>query len=141
MPDVFPYKLLTSYPHMMPEDVLVWERFIQAKPTAFEKVEYDVKVGRVPDFVKNEPDEAQRAQAPLYQRKIDVVGYSLAIRWIVELKPIATTATVGQVLGYAHLYARDFSPEGETRAMIICGQMDEDTQEFARSQEVAVVVV
>ncbi len=41
----FPFKILAKYPHMKPEDIAVWERFINKNPGYFDTVDYDVHLG------------------------------------------------------------------------------------------------
>ena len=41
----FKYGKLSKYPHMKPEDVAIWERFLLDYPEYFDTVDYDVSVG------------------------------------------------------------------------------------------------
>jgi len=141
MQQTYPFKIRYWYDHMMPRDVEVWERFVAAWPETYDTVQYDVKVGSIPDFVANAEDIGQRAQAPLYQRKIDVVAYKGDQLDIIEVKPEATMATIGQVLGYKMLYIRDFTPPVEPKAIIVTGKADADMISVAAMQGVTVVVV
>lgn len=141
MSDVYKYEKRGWYPHLMPEDVAVWERFIEAYPDYYETVQYDVPVGRIPEFVKNEPDATMRAMEKLYKKKIDVLAESPRTFDIVELKPVCTIATVGQVNGYKHFYVRDEKPDREPRAVVICGAASEDVIEYAEEYGVTVLVV
>jgi hypothetical protein len=141
MQETFPYTKLASYPHMMPFDVAIWERFIEQFPDMYDHVSYDVKVGSIPEFVKNEPDVTHQAQAPLYQRKIDVVGYKADQIDIIEIKPRAGTSALGQVVGYKLLYQRDFTPPVEPKAIVLTDHADDDLGHVAASMGVQVVVV
>ncbi len=126
---------------MMPEDVAIWERFIEQFPDAYDSVQYDVKVGGAPDFVKDHPDEAARGQVPLYQRKIDVVGFKSEQIDIIELKPRAGTSALGQVNGYRHLYMKDFSPPETPKAIVITDTLLQDMGELSAQAGVQLVVV
>ncbi len=126
---------------MMPADRAIWERFIDEFPGVYEWVEYDVKVGTVPDFVKEHPETAMRDEAALYQRKIDVVGHFGGKTDIIELKPNAGMSTIGQVKGYVALYKRDFKPVGKITPVIITGSIDPDAAEVAKEEGVRVFVV
>lgn len=136
-----PYGKRNWYPHLMPEDVAVWERFIEQFPDMYESCQYDVLVGTVPDFVKDNPDPAIQKQANLYQKKIDVVGLVQDQIDIIELKPRCTMSTIGQVLGYKHLYIRDYLPPADPKAIVICGGTTPDVGEFASASGVQIVVV
>ena len=141
MPEEYPYGKLNWYPHMMPEDVAVWERFIAANPTAYETCQYDFPVGKVPDFVSEGTPEDHASMERLYKRKIDVVAKTADTIAIIELKPQCTMSTIGQVLGYQHLYVRDVKDAGRPRTIVICGGAADDVKEFADAQGVEVIVV
>lgn len=139
--EIYPYMKLNWYPHMMPEDVAVWERCIEQYPDRFDFCEYDYPVGKVPAFVANETVGEQATMERLYKKKIDVVAKTENGLWIIELKPACTMSTIGQVLGYVHLYVRDVSASPAPAAMVICGEAGEDVKEFALAQGVEIVVV
>lgn len=137
----FPFEKRSWYPHMAPADALIWERFIATHPDAYDWVEYDVKVGSVPDFVREHPDEAIRGQAPLYNRKIDVVGHLGAEIDIIELKPRAGLSSLGQVKGYVTLYRRDIEPSAKLNAVIITDELLPDMGDLAKSEHIGIIVV
>lgn len=141
MPETFPYGKLNWYPHMMPEDVAVWERYISANPDMYETCEYDFPVGTVPEFVGEQTPEDHASMERLYKRKIDVIARKLNNIDIIELKPQCSMSTIGQVLGYQHLYVRDVKPSETVRAVVICGGAPEDVREFGRKYDVDVIVV
>lgn len=141
MPEIFPYGNRDWYPHMMPEDVAVWERFIAANPGYYDTVEYDFPVGKVPEFVAEQTPQDHASMERLYKRKIDVVAKKGEGVWLIELKPTCTTSTIGQVLGYKHLYVRDVSATPDPQAVVICGSVDNDAKEFGEAQGVEVIVV
>lgn len=141
MTNTYAYEKRSYYPHMMPEDIAVWERFISQNPNAYDACEYDVPVGKVPDFVANDPDTDQASMERLYKKKIDVLAYGTDKFDLIELKPVCTMSTIGQVNGYRHFYIRDYSPERPPRAVVICGEASEDVKEYAEAQDVAIIVV
>ena len=141
MADRFPYAKLAHYPHLMPADVEIWERFIEAVPDAYDSVEYDVKVGNAPEFVEREEVEMHRAQRPLYQRKIDVVGFKGDQIDIIEIGPRAGTNKIGQVVGYRVLYVRDFAPSVTPKAIVLTDDTTDDVLDVAKAQEVFIMVV
>lgn len=138
---LYPFKKLSHYPHMGPADVILWERFIEQFPDAYDNVEYDVKIGTVPDFVAEHEDEAINGQAPLYMRKIDVIGYKEEQIDIIEVKPRAGFSAIGQVDGYRDIWVRDFNPPAKPKAILITDSTDVDTQHTAYAKDVLIVVV
>lgn len=141
MPEKYPYGKLNWYPHMMPEDVAVWERFIEARPDAFDSCEYDYPVGKVPDFIANDSQTDQASMERLYKKKIDVVAKADGTTYIIELKPVCTMSTIGQVGGYLHLYQRDVAKSPNTKAQVICASAADDVVEYADAQGVEIIIV
>ena len=125
----------------MPADVALWERFIEQFPDAYDKVSYDVKIGTVPTMVTEHEDISMQGQAPLYQRKIDVVGYKADQIDIIEIGPKAGTNKLGQVVGYHELYKRDFNPSVEPKKVVLTDATSVDLAHVAYTMGVLIVVV
>lgn len=136
----FEYKKLAWYPHMRPEDVAIWERFIEANPDAYEKVQYDVPVGSAPEFDTNLGDSPNSTALQLYLKRIDVVGFKGGRVDIIELKPRASAAALGQVLGYVELYKRDISMTPAPRPVLMTDIMRIDMEELAQALGVTMII-
>ena len=126
---------------MKPGDILIWERFIDRNPDAYDTCEYDFWVGSPPPFnpIVNEPTEG--SADGLYRLKIDVVGHKDGRVDIIELKQNATAASVGQVKEYTDLYTRDEKPAKRPQAVIITNRTRQDLLDFAIKEEVRIFVV
>lgn len=141
MKDFYPYEKLATYPHMKPADVLIWERFLTQFPDMYDKVQYDLEVGVLPDFIKNDTNADLASMEALYKRKIDVVGFRDSQIDIIELKPRAGTSALGQVKGYVQLYIRDIDPGAQPKAVIVTDEEMPDMGVLAFGQDVQIVVV
>lgn len=129
------------YPHMKPADVAILERFIARFPDAFQKCAYSVPVGTglaPEDFAAAGLSPAENYN---YQRKIDVLGYAEGVYTIIELKPRASTAAVGQVKGYGTLFRRDYKHAGPLRLMIATDQLMPEMEFLAKNEGVNLIVV
>lgn len=122
----FEYKKLSKYPHMKPEDVAVWDRFIEKNPGYFDTVDYDYAVGGGVDVGEDQPEAQRRGFQTLTQKKIDVVGYRGDSVTIVEVKPIADMRALGQALSYSHLFADDHPEAGSIERMVVAGDIERD---------------
>jgi hypothetical protein len=80
-------------------------------------------------------------QAPLYQYKIDVVGFKDETIDLIELKQSATMRAIGQVNGYTRLYIRDFSPPEPPRQLIITDALMPEMTALAADAGVILIVV
>lgn len=133
------YALRYKYPHMKPADILIWERFIAANPSAYEFAEYDYLVGSPAPFDTTVNPETGGSDEALYRRKIDAVGHRKDGIDIIELKPRAGPSALGQVKGYQTLYVRDEKPTKPTRAVVITDVILPDMQELADAQDVVLL--
>lgn len=126
---------------MKPEDVAIWERFLIKHPDAFERCDYDVKVGagRMPAF-RQEPN-MEKGWKDLTQKKIDVVGYKGKDVWIIEVKPNARANALGQMWMYDELYKADFAVEGKIYNLIITDRDDPDTMKVAATGDISIIIV
>ena len=126
---------------MMPADVIIWERFIDAHPKAYDWVEYDVKVGTVPDFIDDLPEGDMRNLRALYEKKIDVIGHRPGGPDIIELKPRAGAGAIGQVKRYTMLYKRDIDIASIPDPVIITDALTPDMKDFAEQEGVRLIIV
>lgn len=141
MPPLYAYEQRYWYDHMGPLDAAIWDRFVRKLPLAYDDVQYDVPVGQTPDFAKEPVVSGGASMERVYKRKIDVVGYILDRRDVIEVKPKCTMSTIGQVLGYKHLLMQEVPFDGITQCVIVTEQVDTDAQDFAQVQGVAVIMV
>lgn len=141
MPEKYKYEKRSWYPHMMPYDVAIWEKFIEQFPDAYDFVSYDVKVGSLPDFDTTvSPDTGGKAD-DLYRRKIDVVGFKGDQIDIIEIGPNAGSNKLGQVVGYKTLYIKEYKPSVEPKAIVLTDALRPDMNFLAESMGVFMVVV
>lgn len=125
---------------MKPEDVAVWERFIDDHPNYFETVDYDLAVGKGAPVDPTHPENIQRDHTILTQKKIDVVGYRGEEITLVEVKPIADMRSLGQIISYAHLYALDHPEAGEITRVVVAGALERELDAIFAAQGVQIML-
>jgi len=118
----YPFEIQSHYPHMKPHDVHIWEKFIHANAGFFNSVDYDVCVGRAPEWLEREGSNHAKSQEILHRKKIDVVGYTDDAVWLVEIKPSAAASALGQVLTYKPLYMIEYPQTPSLRLAILTNQ-------------------
>lgn len=141
MLDFFEYKKGYWYPHMKPRDVLIWERFIDKYPQRYKKVQYDFSIGDVPPFIASASSREGQAMGELYKLKIDVLGYTENSIDLIEVKPAAGAASIGQVLGYVQLYKRDVNPALPINPVIVTDELKPNMDFLTQQQGVSIIVV
>lgn len=119
MLDTFKFEKRASYPHMSVADTLLWNKFLDQYPQAYESVQYDFHVGEAPPFNTLMDDDSDKNQDKLYRFRIDAVGRYGSSVDIIEIKPDARHTAIGEVENYARLYKRDEEPLGAVTKVII----------------------
>lgn len=115
----FAPELLQKYPHMFPADIPVWEAWLRIHGHEFLSFAYDVKVGKGMDPDITLSPRIQRLQVLFTQKRIDVVGTKRGVKWIIEVKDIATVSAPGQVLAYSALYSDTFGFQSVLEPLLI----------------------
>lgn len=141
MVEFFIYEKRYWYPHMKPNDIEIWERFIDQYPDAYKKCQYDVSVGEIPQFMEERSSPQGQAMRELYRLKIDVVAYHDGGIDIIELKPSAGASTIGQVIGYVELYKKEYKPSVFIQPIIVTNELKPNMQFLADQQGVIIKVV
>jgi len=139
--EIYKFEKRYKYPHIKPEDVAIWERFIDKFPDSYVSCQYDVPVGSEPEDIAKVHEELGGESWKLNQKKIDVVAFAPNQINIIELKPRAGAASIGQVKNYKRLYLKNYSPPLEPVAIIITDEATQDFRDFAREEGVRVIVV
>lgn len=140
-PEFVPYGFRYKYPHMGPRDKAIWEQFIASNPGFFDTVAYDVPVGfgTEMDTVVNPATGGDVNK--LYQRKIDVVAFKDDKLFVIEVKPDASTAAIGQVKGYISLYVRDYKPQFPVSGIILTDRLMPEMEYLSATEGVNLIVV
>ena len=126
------------FPHMLPNECKLWERFLQIYGDQFRNYRYDVHVGKGQDpGPKYEPKWRELA-IKLTQKRIDVVAERDNEIWIFEVKPDAGLSAIGQVLSYRVLYKQQFKEERPIRLAIVTTRVDDDIREVAKEYGIKV---
>lgn len=137
----FPFKTLEKYPHMKPEDVAVWERYIKINPGIFDSVDYDVGLGVGTPLEKEQSEKMQADWLALTRKKIDVIAYGLdGKRYLIEVKPIANMRALGQILTYEELYTRN-NAGLIAKSLVIAGKVDRELAVMFDKHQIEVAIV
>ena len=123
---LFPPNYRGKYPHMFPLDVAVWERFLDNYGSEYEGFQYDIMVGKKCKMFPRWEETYRRDAEILSKLRIDVVGHKSSSLDIIEVKPRGNMASVGQLLTYREHYLADFAPTKPLRAVLVCGDIDQN---------------
>lgn len=126
----FPYRRYLKYPHLRPEDVRIWDEFIDSNPKFFEEVEYDVKVGQGREYPEAPEGPIKEDLIYLSKKRIDVVGFKDSEIWVIELKPKAGMSAIGQALSLAELYRDETPPDKVVLPTVITDEEIPDSRDL-----------
>jgi len=129
------------YPHMIEDEKVVWERFMELYPGKFETVDYDFRVGKGVDLVGELDAPWPRMAKMLSQKRIDVIGWVGDSPTIIEIKKRVGLSALGQVLGYRILFMKDLKHFPEPKLLVICEMISEDDHEVLEGSNIPVEVV
>ena len=115
-----------KYPHLLPQDIVVWERFLSIFGHEYVHFDYDVRVGDGRPADPNLPANIRQMAIDLSQRRIDAVGFKDHAIDIIELTTLASTMAIGQLIMYPVLYAQRFPTALLLRPLLVCETLESD---------------
>ena len=116
------------YPHLLPIDIPVWERWLEIHRLEYDQIEYDVRVGEgrpAPPFY---PLNSQKMAMDLSMRRIDAVAHTPTEITVIEITKRAGLKAVGQLLVYPILYRLTFDPPVPIRPLLVTEEINTDIE-------------
>jgi hypothetical protein len=130
-----------KYPHLLPEDAAVWDRYMDTQNFADARLYYDVRVGEGRPVGNAYPDNIQKMARDLSQRRIDVLIERPELYTIVEVTTAASLKAIGQLAVYRHLFTMDHLPDRQVNTLLICSSIDPDLKSYADTYLIPYAVV
>jgi len=131
---------LPRYPGMRQPESIIWDTWKAAVGIRFDDVQYNVAVG---EGITPNPLHSAAVQAMAIknsQRKVDVVYRVGTERTIVEVKERAQFGSIGQLLGYQHIWMQDHPGEPAPRMLLLTNRLSPGVQSAAVRYGITVVV-
>lgn len=114
------------FPHMSMADAAVWGRFLRGLPAKFTRFDYDFALGGTLAFGVHPSQEFHPMWRTLLKKRVDVVAWEDSLPWLIEVKPTANMAALGQVLAYDWLARIEEAFAVKPRKVVVCGGIDAD---------------
>lgn len=130
-----------KYPHMIGEDKIVWDRFVEKFPKRFESVDYDFRVGEGEKILDELNENYQKMVKMLSQLRIDALGWNGEQPTIVEVKPRTVVSALGQLLGYRTLFVKEFTNIVAPELLMVCGVVSQDVLVVFQEHKIPIEVV
>lgn len=115
-----------KYPHLLPDDILIWEQFLDQFPDLYQIIDYDVRVGEGRPMPDLPTPNLVRMAVDLSQRRIDAVGHRDNTRTIIEITHTAGLKAIGQIMAYPTLYRQKYPGAYQLKSMLVAGELESD---------------
>ena len=129
------------YPHLMSEEISIWEQYLAKYEPKFDSVQYDVKVGTPALLDDNIPDNIREMSDSLTTKRIDAVAWIAGKPLVIELKPIVGMKALGQAITYPILLAELLQANELPDVMVIGGTAVPDMERIFAMMEIPLVLV
>lgn len=116
------------YPHLLAQDIEVWERFLERYADRYDHFDYDVRVGQGRDPGDQLEPKYRQLGIELSQRRIDAIGHRQDGLDIIEITTEAGIHAVGQLIAYPILYEHTFQPNQPLRPVLVCSSLGPDVK-------------
>lgn len=129
------------YAHLLPDDVAVWDRYLDKYAHLYTHFEYDVRVGLGrdpgPDFDQN----IRTMALDLSLRRIDAVGFCPTHIRVIEITHSAGMTAVGQLRAYPILYRLTFIPHLIVHPLLVAAELQSDIKPVLDQEHIPYVLV
>jgi hypothetical protein len=116
------------YPHLLPDDIPVWERYLSVRGPQYDYIDYDVQVGFGSPSPPDISPEIEKARRHLTRRRIDAIGYTDQIITLIEVTRLADLKAIGQLVSYPLLYGITYRPRLPVRMLLVCEKLHTDIE-------------
>lgn len=119
-------KIIQKFPHLLPEESQIWQRFLDILGGNYDRFDYDVHVGKGAPFGKEKDEKYREMWTHLTQKRIDVIGFSAKNLTIFEVRPRADLPLLGKLIGYKQLYVASVHPTLNILLAVVSDRVDDD---------------
>lgn len=128
-----------KYPHMLPREIAIWDRFIEEYGLPEGEIDYDVHLGEGAEVDPSWPSWMAGMVKRLSTHRADVVVEREHEVLIVEMKSVAGMGAVGQLVGYEALWLRQEGTDRPVRLLCVCERLEADIRAVFQFYEIEVV--
>ncbi len=115
-----------KYPHLLPPDIPVWEKFLDQYGDRFDALDYDVRVGDGRPRPELETENLRRMATDLSQRRIDAIAHRGNVRILIEITHHLGMKAIGQLQVYPVLYRQKYPGAYALRSLIVADELGTD---------------
>lgn len=116
------------FPHLLPDDIDVWERYLVHPDHHYTHIDYDVQVGFGAPAPPGITPEIEKARLHLTRRRIDAVAYAPSLITLIEITRLVDLKAIGQVISYPILYNLTYRPRLPVKMLLVCEKLNTDIE-------------
>ena len=130
-----PYSPLWAgrYPHMLDEDMPIWDKFRIKNASLFERIYYDVRVGGVFPGPEYGDEKMRKMYYQTTAKRIDALAELKTELWIIEVAVRPGLRATGQLMTYLALWMKDPKILKPTYAVLVVQTLDADIEEALKT--------
>lgn len=113
-------------PHMLPQDIPVWWRFLSRYGSSFQNLYYDAYLGGVDLSPEDDKDSMKRMWRASTAKRADAIAELEKEVWIIEVSDYPGMRAVGQLITYQTLWLEDPKIIKIERLCLVCSRIDTD---------------
>ena len=118
--------MVAKYPHMKADEQAIWERFLVQLPWRAERIAYDVRLGDGVELPPETQEWVRKMAWSLSTKRVDAMVETRSEFVIIEVKGRAGLGAVGQLLGYLHLFVKQYRPQKRVKLALVCTELAPD---------------
>ena len=115
-----------QFPHLLPDDIQVWKRFLAKFGHLYTHFDYDVRVGKGRFAPEGSHRVIKKMAIDLSKRRIDAVGWRDDKSTIIELTTGIGFTAIGQIQIYWRLYTDTFGLAHMPSQLLVGSRLEDD---------------
>lgn len=129
------------FPHLMPVDVAIWNRYLDRYGAQFLGFQYDITLGHGATPLPEMSPADRFLLWSLTVKRADCLGIQLEGVTLYEVKPRLGMAAIGQVVSYYVLWLRQYGYVPAVKMAVVCEQDEPDLHYVIDALGFQVIVV
>lgn len=131
--------MAVKYAHMLPNEELIWDAYIERFGLPVGRIRYDVHLGDGAAIDEAWPEWMGRMVKSLSTHRADVIIERRDEVVIVEIKRVAGMGGLGQLVGYEALWVREHGVSRPVRLVCVCEVAEADIEAAFRFYEIELI--
>lgn len=116
------------YPHMLEEDIPIWDMFRVANAHLFERIYYDVRIGGTYPGPEHGDEKMRKMFYDVTAKRIDALAELKDELWIIEVAVRPGLRATGQLMTYLALWFQDPKILKPTKGVLVTQTLDPDVE-------------